>query len=173
VSALASFLGVWSAARLRLAGLAITSSLATGVLISILAGSGLWSLGAGVYLAATGLGLLVPAGIAAQVVAAQVLVASLLLRADGPSVLLLAPAVAGAIVTAELLTSVARLDMPIGREASEALPGAGFAAALGGAVFVTVVLAGAASGPGGLLAVALASGACVVLAARLAGATHA
>lgn len=161
-------LGDWSVDRVRLAALALAASLATGALLAVVdPGGGFGSRGL-LYAGVTSLALFLPAGVAAQVVLGQILIAALLIGGEGIDVVLLLPAMAGVVATAELLAVVARLDTPVRREAGGALRRAGSAAALGGGVFVGVGLAGAIPGPAGLLAVLLASGACVLLAARLA-----
>ena len=111
--------------------------------------------------------LFIPAAISVQVVGGLALLGGLLLAEDGPSPLLLIPAVAGVIFTAELLTIVARMDTPIDGDSRDDLPRAGVAAVIGGGVFGAVVLVSGLPGPTGFGAVVLASGACVVLATVL------
>jgi peptidoglycan/LPS O-acetylase OafA/YrhL len=71
------------------------------------------------------------------------------------------------VATAELLAGAARLNMPIERDGREDLRRAGLAAVAGAGVFGAVALVGTLPGPTGLVAVALASGACIVLALLL------
>jgi hypothetical protein len=160
-------LGTWWASRLRLAAWALAASLATGALLAAVDPAVGFGPRGPLYVGVTGLALFFPAAIAAQVVLGQVLIASLVIGGEGVDLILLVPAMAGVVATAELLAVVARLDAPVRREAEGALRGAGSAAALGGGVFCVVALTGAIPGPAGLLAVLLAAGACIVLAAQL------
>ena len=107
------------------------------------------------------------AGITTLLIGGQVLVGSLLLGSGAATPLVLMPAVAGVVVTSELLAVVARLDMQLERDSGDGVPSGGLAAVIGGCVFGVVVLASAFPGPTGLVAVVLASGACVVLATLL------
>ncbi len=157
----------WSPTRRRLASLALLAAAMTGVVGTVLDGSGSYIYGAGAYVMIVVLALFVPAAIAVQVIAGQVLVGGLLLGLDGTAVLMLVPAFAGVVATAELLAMVAWLDTPVQRDPGDALPRAGLAALIGGGVFGAVTLASGLPGPGGLVAVVLASAACVVLATRL------
>ena len=157
----------WSPARQRLASLAIFSAILTGVVVVVLDGSGSYIPGAGAYVIIAALALFVPAAIAGQVIVGQVLIGSLLMAEGGTDVLVLVPAFASVVVTAELLAMVAWLDTPLQRDPSSALPRVGLAAMIGGSVFGAVMLVSDVPGPGGLVAVGLASGACVVLATRL------
>ena len=115
----------------------------------------------------TTIALLLPAGVAFQVITGQALVAGLLLAENGPASVLLVPVVAGVVVTAELLADVARLDTPLRRDLTGAAASAGRAAVVAGGVFGAVMPVGGLPGPTGVLAVVVASGACVLMAARL------
>ena len=139
------------------------TAIATGALGGVLGGSG-QAFGAGLYVFITVAALFLPAGIAVQVITGQALVASLLLRQDGPDPLLLVPVVAGVVATAELLAVVARLDTPLTRDPTDAAARAGRSAAIGGGVFGAVMLVSGLPGPAGPVAVVLASAACVVVA---------
>ncbi len=160
-------MSTWSPARQRLASLAVLLATLTGAVGTVLDGSSSYVYGAGAYVMIAVLALFVPAAIAVQVIAGQVLVGGLLMGQDGPAALMLVPAFAGVVATAELLTMVAWLDTPLQRDPSDALPRAGLAAVIGGGVFGAVMLVSGLPGPGGLVAVGLASGACVLLATRL------
>lgn len=162
-------LGDWSLDRVRLAVLALAAALATGAVLAVVDPEGGFGWGGLLYLGVTSLALFFPAGVAAQVVLGQILIASLLIGGEGIDLVLLLPAMAGVVATAELLAVVARLDTPVRRDAEGTLRGASAAAALGGGVFLVVGLSGAIPGPAGLLGVLLASGACVLLATRLVG----
>jgi len=159
----------WSGARIRVAAAAVLVSAATGAVTVGVGGSTEQFYGAGLYVAVAALAAFMPPVIAIQVVGGQALVASLLMSQGGWTLLLLVPSVAGVVATAELLAVVARLDSPIWRESGHTVSAAGRAAVMGAGVFGAVALVGAIPGPTGLLAVVLASGACVVLARRLAG----
>ena len=160
-------MSTWSRARLRLASLAVLLATLTGAVGTVLDGSSSYVYGGGAYVMIAVLALFVPAAITVQVIAGQVLVGSLLMGLEGPTALMLVPAFAGVVATAELLAMVAWLDTPLQRDPSDALPRSGLAAVIGGGVFGAVMLVSGLPGPGGLVAVGLASGACVVLATRL------
>jgi hypothetical protein len=72
------------------------------------------------------------------------------------------------VLTAELTGVVARLAMPIERDPGDDLRVTPLLAVVGGGVFGAVVLIAALPGPSGLAATALAAGACVALAVRMA-----
>lgn len=162
------WLGVWSPARWRCAVWAVLTAAATGTLAFVLDPSG-QVLGPALYVVVATGAILVPAGVAAQVMGGQLLLGSLLVGQGGPDPLLLLPSVAGVVATAELLAVVARLDTPLARGAPDAFGRAGLAAAVGVGAFAAVVLAGDLPGPTGLLAVVLASGAVAAVAARMVG----
>jgi hypothetical protein len=159
----------WWPTRRRLAVIAVGTAVLTGAAAAWLGGAA-WHVDyAAVYVAVALSALLSPAAITLQVIAGQVLAASVLLRPDGPAPpLLLVPVVAGVVLTAELLGLVARLDTPLRPRPAPELPRMGLSALIGGGVYAAVSLAGGLSGPTGLLAVALGGGACVVLAVVLA-----
>lgn len=117
------------------------------------------------------LALFSPAAITAQVIGGQLLIGSLLLRDDAPSAILILLMVISVVATAELLAIAARLANPIERDARGDLRGAALAAAIAGGVFGVMLLVGVLPGPAGLpsgmLAIGVASGACVLLAVVL------
>ena len=88
---------------------------------------------------------------------------------DGLAPSMLVPAIAGVVATAELLAVVARLDTQLERDPGDYLSRTAVAALVGGGVFGAVGLLSGIPGPTGLVAVGLASGACVLLATMLAG----
>jgi hypothetical protein len=88
----------------------------------------------------------------------------MLLAPDGPEPLWIAPLLAGVILTAELLAAVSRLDASFRYHWKQDLRGAALAAGTGAVVFSAVIAFGSLRGPTGLLSVAIASAACVVLA---------
>jgi hypothetical protein len=130
-------------------------------------GSGWHLYGAGAYVAVTVLALFAPAAITLQVIGGQVLIAGLLFAPGDASPLLLVPLVIAVVATAELLALVARLRTSVDRDPRPDLRRAGIGALLAGSAFGIVVTVGALPGPAGLLSVALASIACVMLAATL------
>jgi hypothetical protein len=160
-------LGTWSPARQRTAAAAVLVALLTAV------ASGLWrttgaSVYAGVaYVAVTSLAVFVPAWIPAQVIGGQLIAGTMLLAPDGPEPLWIAPLLAGVILTAELLAAVSRLDASFRYHSKQDLRGAALAAGTGAVVFAAVIAFGSLRGPTGLLSVAIASAACVVLALLL------
>lgn len=157
-------MSTWRPARQALGASAILVAALTAAVGVWLGGSGWHLFGAYTYVLIALLGLFSPAAIAVQVICGQVLVGSLLVAQDGPPHLLLAAVVASVIVTAELLAVVARMDTPLASDPRDDLPRAGTAALMGGGVFAVVLLLSGVPGPTGIVAVALASGACVVLA---------
>lgn len=159
--------GTWWPARRNVGALAILAAAMTGALGIVLGGSTSYLYGAGAYVLLVGLALFSPAAIVAQVVGGQVFVGSMLVGRGWVGLLLLGPAVAGIIVTAELLAAAARMDTPFDSDPRDDLPRAGFAAIIGVGVYLAVVFLGRMPGPTGLLAVLAASGACVALAIQL------
>lgn len=157
----------WRPARQHLAAITLLIATLTGAAGAALGASGSHVLGAGAYVVAALLALFFPAAIVVQVIAGQVLAASVLLAPDGPAPLLLLPMVASILATAELLAVVGRLDTPLARDPSDDLRRMGITVLIGGGVFGAVALAGRLPGPTGILAIALASAACVVLAILL------
>jgi hypothetical protein len=98
------------------------------------------------------------------VITGQGLIGVLLVREDGPTLLLLAPAMAGVVLTAELLAVVARMDTPFEAHPRADLPRGLLSAVIGGGVFAAVAALGTLGGPVGLWAVVLAPAGCVLLA---------
>lgn len=157
----------WYTSRPALGGLALASAGLVGVFVVQLGGSSWHGHGATVYFLAAFLASVSPAAIAVQVVVGQVLVGSLLVGPDGPPALLLTPAAAGVIVTAELLSIMARTDTPFESHPRNDLRRAVVSALIGGGVFGAVSAVSGFPGPTGLMAVILASGASVGLATLL------
>lgn len=158
----------WWPARRRLAALAVLMAAVTGAAGAALGASAWHVYVAGAYVLIAVVALFFSGGITAQVIGGQVLAGSLLSGLDGASALLLLPMVAGVVFTAELLGVVARLDTPLERDPTRDLQGAALATVIGGGVFGAVVLVGDLPGPTGFAAIALASGACGLLAILLA-----
>ncbi len=150
-----------------LAGLAVLSAACTGAMMGSLGGPGFLQLGAVSYLLVTGVALITPAAITVQVVWALALIGRFLLGPIGATPLLLLPSVAGIIFTAELLAIVARMDTPFHNDPRDDLPRAVVSAGIGGAAFGVVFLLSGLRGPTGLIAVLLASFACILLAVLL------
>ena len=157
----------WWPARRRFALLAMLMAALTAVLATSVGGPGWHRDLALVYVAIVAAALVSPAVITIQVLAGLLVVASLLPGRSGIEALLLAPAIVGVVATAELLAVVARLDTPIERRPGGDLGSASVAAVVGGGVYAVVVLVAALPGPGGLLAVCLASTAFALLAMLL------
>ena len=156
-----------SGVRRRLIGAALVTAVATGVVTVSLGATGNHAWAAAGYLAVVGFAVLAPGAIWAQVIAGQALVGGLLLGPAGRPWWLLLPLVASVVATAEILAVVARLDSVVPRAPADDLRRAGRATLVGSLVFAVVAFAGALPGPGGLFAVALASGACAAVAALL------
>lgn len=157
----------WSPDRLRYAVLSVlVAALTSAIVVGVLGpGSGAYGLA---YVGLAALAVFLPAAITAQVVGGQALVGMLFLVRDGAALTMAVPLVATVVVTAELLAVVARLDTALPRGPGDALARTGRASVLAGAVFAGAILVSAAPGPTGILAVGLASAACLVLALRLA-----
>jgi len=153
--------------RGRLRAIAVTVSVVTATVGAALGGTTGHVVLAVALVASTIAALRAPAWIAVQVVAGQLLAARLLLGTVGITALHVLPLVAGVIATAELLAATARMDTPVERAPGSGLRGAAFAAVLGAAVFGAVALTASLPGPSGMLAVGIASAACVVLAILL------
>jgi hypothetical protein len=157
---------LWGPARKRAAMTAITMATVTAALGAALGGSAGYLVSAVAAVCIALVALFRPTWIAVQVLFGQAMAAKLLVAPNG-SPLRVLPIVAGVIATAELLSAVARLDAPGERDAPGALRSAGIAAALGATVFLAVALVDMLPGPTGLLAIGIASAACVVLAILL------
>jgi hypothetical protein len=158
--------GSW-AARQRVAAVAILVATTAAAAVAALGGSAWHVSGAGAYITITVLTLFFPAVLTVQVIAGQVIVASVLLGRPGPAPLLLLPVVASVVATAELLALVGRLNTPVERDPRHDLHRTGSATAIGGGAFAAVVLLGGLPGPTGLLAIAVASAASFALALML------
>ncbi|MGH7576731.1 MAG: hypothetical protein ACREM1_16610 [Longimicrobiales bacterium] len=153
------------------AGAVVVATL-TGAAAAALGGSGVHVLGAGAYILIVLAALFFPAAIIAPVIAGQLLAANILLRGDGHALVLL-PVVAGVIATAELISVVTRLHTTPERDPAPDRRRAGVAVLIGGSIFAVVALAGRLPGPTGIMAIAFAAAACLVLALLLAGDTRA
>ena len=159
--------GTWWPARRRFALLALLTGALTAALVARMGGPD-WHVDlALVYVSVVGLALFSPAAIALQVIAGQVAVASVLVGRDSAVALLLVPALAGVVATAELLALVARLDSPVERRPRGELRRASVAVVVGSGVYAAIALAAPVPGPTGLVAVGLAAAACALLAALL------
>lgn len=154
----------WHPNRKRFAATAVLVGTLTAALLTRIAEPGWSSLGAGGFVLICGLALFFPAAIVFLVITGQVLIGVLLVRQDGPTLLLLTPAMAGVVLTAELLAVVARMDTPFEAHPRADLPRGLLTAVIGGGVFAAVAALGTLGGPVGLWAVVLASAACLVLA---------
>ena len=154
-------------ARNRLIAAALVLAVTTGVVALGLGATPNHAWGALGYVAVVGFAVRAPGAIWAQVLAGQLLAGSLLLGSGELSWWVLAPVIASVIATAEVLGVVARLNSVVPRDPTEDLRRAGRATLLGGVTFAAVALAGGLPGPRGLLAVSLASAACVAVAAVL------
>lgn len=154
----------WSKGRVNFAVSAALLGAGTAFLAFSLGAPGF---GAFVYAGLVLLALVHPAAIAAQVVYGQLVLGSLLLGTGARPALSLLPLVVAVIVTAELLSVVARLDTPLGGGTGDGVRRVAGSALLAGAVFGAVALTLGLPGPQGLLAVLIGSGACAGLALRL------
>jgi hypothetical protein len=146
--------------------LALLAATATAAIAMHLAGDSDLQWGAAAYMVAVLAAVAWPGWIPVQVVAGQVLVASVLL-ATPASLITAAGMVAGVVATAELLAAAHRLDSPAQRAGEAGMVRPLGAAAAGGAVFVAVGWMAGLPGPGGVTGVALAAVACAGLAVVL------
>jgi hypothetical protein len=153
----------WWPARRRLALLALLGGALTAALVVFAGGPGRRGDFALLYVGLVSLALLMPPLVTVQVVAGQLLLASLLPWHGAAGALVVAAAMAGVVATAELLATVARLDTPMERRPTGALRRAAAAAAVGAAAWAAVALLAGVPGPSGLLAALLAAAACAAL----------
>lgn len=152
----------------RLGGAAMTAAVLTS-LVGAVSGGSIWHLyGAAAYVAIALAALSAPPLITVQVIAGQLLVASLLLRPDAAPVLLLLAMVIGVVATAELLALVARIQSSVDFDPREEVHRLVLATLVAGGVFGMVVLLSRLPGPTGIAAIALAAAACIVVAMVLA-----
>lgn len=158
----------WRTDARRIASIALFTAAVTGAASAVIGASAWHVLGAFGYIAAAAVALLAPGALVVQVVGGLMLVGSLLLDRDWPTALLVLPLVAAVVVTAELIAFAARLSTPFDRSPGHDLRRAGIAAVIAGAVYGIVVLAGTLPGPTGVMAIALGSAACALLALGLA-----
>jgi hypothetical protein len=162
----------WGPVRQRIAALAILTAALTGVGGAVLGGSAWHLYGAGVYVAIAIAALFSHTWIAVQVIAGQLIAGSLLLGQRAHSPLLVLPVVASVIATTELLALVARADARLERDPFRDVATAWIAACAGAAISGAILLVAAVPGPTGLLAIGLASGACVGLGIVLVGSSR-
>lgn len=153
----------WWPARRRLAALAVATAMLTAAASVMLGGPGRYGFEVA-YVGIAVVATFLPAAITLQVIVGQLLLARLLVEGSGGAALTLVPLMAGIVVTAELLAVVARLDMPLERDPRGVYTEVGLAAVVAGGVFCLVLAVGDLPGPGGLVAICVGSGACVVLA---------
>jgi hypothetical protein len=116
-----------------------------------------------IYVATVAAAIYSPAWITVQVIGGQIMAASLLLGPGAMRPVAGIPIIAAVIATAELLAAAARLDTPFARANGGEVRRTTLAAAIGGAVFGAVALAGGVPGPTGLIAVTIASAGCLFL----------
>jgi hypothetical protein len=157
----------WWPARQRIAGAAVLIAAVTGMAASGPGTSVPQQLGGGAYVVFAIAAAIFPPMIAALVILGLVMIGSLMTGPAPPGPLMLLPLIFSIIATAELLAVAGRLESPIEREPRDDLRRAGLATVIGTAVFGAVALIGTIPGPGGLLAILLASAACIVLAILL------
>ncbi|TVP55155.1 MAG: hypothetical protein EA351_11440 [Gemmatimonadales bacterium] len=158
----------WTPMRRLLAALALLTAVLTGVTGVAMGGTAGHAFAAAVFV-----GLAVAAAVSRgaipwMIVAGQGFAASLLFTPVPLELLSLLPIVGGVLVSAELLAVVGRLEPSFARDPSDDLRRVGISALIGVGVFAVVAaMIGALDRipvPTGLAAVALAVGACVVLA---------
>lgn len=154
-------------AKAGVRALALLVALVTGAGAASLGGTGTHARAAVVYVILAAAALVQPRWIVLQVIGGQLLAAALLLAPGGPDPLWLLPLMVGVTLGAELLGAAARQDSPRGRSPLPELRRAGLSAVVGGGAFGAVLMLGTLPGPPGLLAIALAVGASVAVAAVL------
>lgn len=159
---------LWSLAWQRVAAAVALAAALTGVAAAALGGSIWHTYGAVAYIGVAILALFSPAAISAQVIGGLLLAGSLLLADDAPFMMVILLMFVSIVATAELLAIAARLANRIERDARNDLRRGALAALLAGGVFGLMLLIGALPGPAslptGILAIGVASGACVLLA---------
>ena len=153
----------WWPARRRLARLAIASAFLTGVLVAVVGGGGTHVVRAGLHLVVAVGALRIAALVTGQVVVGMLTIAVVLVGGEAGTALALAPAVAGVIVTAELLAAVARLDTPLERGADGVVVRALSSGALSGLLFAAVASVGGVVALDGSTGLLVASGAVLLL----------
>lgn len=152
----------------RLGGAALIAAVLTAAAGAAYGGS-VWHLyGAAAYVAVALAALSAPPLITVQVIAGQLLVASLLLRPVAPPFPVLLTMVTTVVATAELLALVARIRTSVDFGPGEEVHRVARSAVVGGVVFGLVVLLGRVPGPTGIAAIGLASAACIIIAVVLA-----
>lgn len=145
----------WPGFRIRFACFSLAAAAATAtVVLSTETGA---SLGYGVatYLAVATLAVFVPAAITPQVIGGQLLAGALWLQGGDGAAAGALLVLATVIVTAELLSEVARLDSPLHREPKGILARAATAGVMGGLVFGLLAFADGLPSLSGLLGVAI------------------
>lgn len=143
-------------------------ALVTGVGAWVLGGGGPgFSAGAAIYVAATWLALARSVVLSAQVAVGVALAAGLLWVPGGPGAGVVTAVVAGVLATAELTTASALGRGPTPRPARPALIRAVGLTLTGSVLYLVVAWTARVPGPGGVAAIAIASGACIGLGALL------
>lgn len=120
------------------------------------------------YVALTTFALFYPPAILAQVIGGQAFAGTFLLASGKPPLPPIVVMVAAVVATAELLTSVARMDTPIKANTRGDFRRVVLTATAGGGLFAVATQVGGVPGLHGLLAVSLASAVCILLAGVLA-----
>lgn len=151
-------------ARQRLAAMAVLMAILTGTGTAALGESGSHILGAGAYVVATLAALYSPGAIIAQVIVGQLLAAGLVLGRGDSTTLFVLPVIVSVVATAELLAAVGRSATAPDRDPGDDLRTTVVTISIASVVFGVVAIIGRLPGPTGILAIALASAACVVLA---------
>lgn len=150
--------------RPRVLALAAVSALLTAAVAMLF---GAPPPGAALFIAAGTAALFAPQLIVLEVVAGQLLAASLPSIHTGAGVWIVLPVIVGVIVTGELLGTAARLNSPVERDPGGDLGRAATAAIAGGIIFGIVLGVGRLPGPTGIIAVAIAGAGCVAAAVLL------
>ena len=151
-----------------LGGAALIAAVITAAAGTLYGGSVSHLYGAAAYVAIALAALSAPPLITVQVIAGQLLVASLLLRPEAPPFPVLLTMVTAVVATAELLALVARIRTSVDFGPREEVHRVARSAGVGGVVFGLVVLLGRVPGPTGIAAIGLASAACIIVAVVLA-----
>lgn len=159
---------IWPRGRVGMVVITLVTAAATAALAAwagdgpghVLAGAG--------FVAATVAALESPRVVWLPVLVGVGLSWSLLEGREGTEALVMVPVIVGVVATAELIAVVARLEMIVRRNPVDDLARVGLLAAVAAVGTLLTLVLGSIEGPGGFAALALAAGACVVLAVLLA-----
>jgi len=147
--------------RERLAVIVVLLAFATAAFVAMRGATSWHVFQAGAYLVSVLVALAAPGATLVQVIGGQILAGGVLVGQGGVAWLVVVPVIGSVVATAELCAVVGRLGGAVARGPGTDLRRAILSAGLGAGVFAVVVFVGGTAGVGGILAIALASAACV------------